>query len=117
MDKSKPLRNSVLGRDVADDVREEFEIGDVLGAGQFGVIRQATHRETQHKYAVKSIAKANLQPAEAAVIRLELQIMHHVAGVCVACWGVVCPSEGAEGAQAAAAAHAPISRCQSAITG
>ena len=79
-DKTKPLRNSVLGRDVVDDVRDDYDIGKVLGVGQFGVTRLAVHKQTGHNYACKSIGKANLQPAEAAVIRLELQIMHHVAG-------------------------------------
>lgn len=80
VDKAQPLRNSVLGRDVADDVRDEYEIGPVLGVGQFGVTRLAVHKETRHSYACKSISKSNLHTSEASIIKQELQIMHHVAG-------------------------------------
>lgn len=70
----------MLGRDIADDVRDEYEIGAVLGVGQFGVTRLAVHKETRHSYACKSISKSNLHASEASIIRQELQIMHHVAG-------------------------------------
>jgi serine/threonine protein kinase len=81
VDKSTPLRTSVLGRDRADDWRDAYEIGRVLGVGQFGVIRLATDKQTGLKYACKSIPKGNLTQSEAAIIRQELQIMHHLAGV------------------------------------
>jgi calcium-dependent protein kinase len=48
--------------------------------GQFGVTRLATEKATGLKYACKSIPKSNLKSKEAAIIRQELQIMHHVAG-------------------------------------
>lgn len=54
--------------------------------GQFGVTRLATDKQTQHKYAIKSIPKSHLKPEEAAIIKQELQIMHHVAGVFWTCW-------------------------------
>jgi calcium-dependent protein kinase len=71
----------VLGKEAPDDVRLEYEVGQVLGTGQFGVTRVAIHRVSGHKYACKSISKSNLSRSEAATIRQELQIMHHVAGV------------------------------------
>jgi calcium-dependent protein kinase len=80
VDKSTPLRHSVLGRDSAEDWRDYYEIGAVLGLGQFGVTRLATEKATGLKYACKSIPKSHLKPQEAAIIRQELQIMHHVAG-------------------------------------
>lgn len=80
MDTTRPLRNSVLGRDRADDWRDVYEMGHVLGAGQFGVIRLATDKQTGLRYACKSVPKGNLTPYQAAIIRQELQIMHHLAG-------------------------------------
>jgi serine/threonine protein kinase len=80
VDKSQPLRGSVLGRESAEDVREEYDIGNVLGIGQFGVIRLATHKTSGFKYACKSINKSRLAAKDAAIIRQELQIMHHMAG-------------------------------------
>jgi calcium-dependent protein kinase len=80
VDKSRPLRSSVLGRDQPEDVHDDYEIGGVLGVGQFGVIRLCTEKASQHKYACKSINKSHLHDSEVEIIRQELQIMHHVAG-------------------------------------
>lgn len=80
MDKSRPLSRAVLGRQAADDIRDTYDIKQVLGVGQFGVTRLATHKQTQHNYAIKSINKSNLSPAECMIIKQELQIMHLVAG-------------------------------------
>ncbi len=54
---------------VPSDVREHYDFGPerqgkILGKGQFGTVRQATHRKTGEQVAVKSIAKRKLLTQE-----------------------------------------------------
>lgn len=44
----------------AEDVTEFYDIGQVLGAGQFGTTRVAISKATGERYACKSINKARL---------------------------------------------------------
>ena len=39
------------------NLRDRYNVGDVLGAGSFGVVRKCTERSSGRKYAVKSIPK------------------------------------------------------------
>eukprot|EP00775_Hariotina_reticulata_P005113 gene5113-5353_t len=82
VDKGQTLTNSLLGKDTAQDVTEFYDIGKILGAGQFGTTRLAVHKASGKHFACKSILKSRLStmPNMSAAVRKELQIMHHVAG-------------------------------------
>ncbi|CAG9460195.1 unnamed protein product [Pedinophyceae sp. YPF-701] len=70
----------VLGRQTGN-VHEFFHLMDVLGEGQFGLVRKAEHRATKRVYACKTIAKAQLRYSEEVQdIRREVQIMQHLGG-------------------------------------
>lgn len=59
----KPLKCELTASEVRNvfgfprNVRDKYSLGDVLGAGSFGVVRMCTERSTGKKYAVKSIPK------------------------------------------------------------
>lgn len=81
VDTSLALTNSVLGGSHAQDVSEVYDVGKVLGAGQFGTTRLAVHKTTGKRFAIKSINKARLAGMEdIACVKRELQVMHHVSG-------------------------------------
>ena len=63
------------------DVKTEYDLGKVLGKGQFGTTRLATHKKTGEKLACKSISKRKLVTSEdIADVKREIQIMDHLAG-------------------------------------
>lgn len=63
------------------NLEADYELGKVLGRGQFGTTRLARHRATGQSLACKSIAKRKLTSAEdVADVQREVQIMHHLKG-------------------------------------
>eukprot|EP01024_Parvocaulis_polyphysoides_P007797 TRINITY_DN12295_c0_g1_i4.p1 TRINITY_DN12295_c0_g1~~TRINITY_DN12295_c0_g1_i4.p1 ORF type:complete len:538 (+),score=105.98 TRINITY_DN12295_c0_g1_i4:568-2181(+) len=72
--------NVVLGKESAD-VTSIYNLGKVLGRGQFGITRLATDKNTNEKFACKTISKRKLTTKEDIEdVRREVQIMHHLAG-------------------------------------
>lgn len=58
-----------------------FTLGPVLGRGQFGVTKVATHKKDGKKYACKSISKEKLKsPEDVESMRREVSIMHMLSG-------------------------------------
>lgn len=58
-----------------------YDIGKVLGKGQFGTTRLCTDKKTGEQLAIKSISKRKLTTADdIADVQREVQIMHHLAG-------------------------------------
>lgn len=59
----KPLKCELAASEVRNvfgfprNLRDRYSVGDVLGAGSFGVVRSCTERSSGKKYAVKSIPK------------------------------------------------------------
>jgi calcium-dependent protein kinase len=59
----KPLKSELSAHEVRNvfgfprNLRDRYSVGDVLGAGSFGVVRMCTERSSGKKYAVKSIPK------------------------------------------------------------
>lgn len=39
------------------DVEKIYQLGEVLGKGAFGIVREVTQRESREKYAMKIVAK------------------------------------------------------------
>ncbi|EYU23402.1 hypothetical protein ABFS82_01G066800 [Erythranthe guttata] len=71
---------AILGRPISN-VHSAYNFGRELGRGQFGVTHLVTHRETRRAFACKSIAVRKLAaPDDAAAVRREVQIMHHLTG-------------------------------------
>jgi len=71
---------SVLGRPT-ENVEDVFVLGKVLGRGQFGVIKLATHKLSGERYACKVISKRHLiTESQIQDVRREVSIMHHVSG-------------------------------------
>lgn len=78
--KGKRKPRSVLGKPFSD-VHKEFELGKILGEGQFGTTKLAVHRETKQAFACKTILKRKLfSKADMEDVRREVQIMHHLNG-------------------------------------
>eukprot|EP00884_Botryococcus_braunii_P005511 jgi/Botrbrau1/14961/Bobra.0018s0064.1 len=70
----------LLGKET-EDVSNKFNLGRVLGKGQFGTTRLAEEKSTGKEYACKSISKRKLTTAEdIADVQREVQIMHHLRG-------------------------------------
>eukprot|EP00803_Ostreobium_quekettii_P007400 evm.model.scf_390.3 EVM.evm.TU.scf_390.3 scf_390:62565-69304(-) len=63
------------------NVNSDFELGDVLGRGQFGTTRVAVERRTGRRYACKSSSKKKMKhPSDVEDVKREIQILHHLAG-------------------------------------
>ncbi|WIA19366.1 hypothetical protein OEZ85_003992 [Tetradesmus obliquus] len=64
------------------EVLAEYEFGQTLGCGTFGVTRLVTHRRTARPWACKTICKASIAASPAAVsdVQHEVAILQHLAG-------------------------------------
>jgi len=60
------------------NIRDIYDFGDELGRGAFAVVRQATHKKTKRKYAVKIIDKKNLGESHSVSLKREIDIMQQV---------------------------------------
>ncbi|GAB2215579.1 hypothetical protein Droror1_Dr00019967 [Drosera rotundifolia] len=79
----KPIQKSsdtILGKPL-DDVSVHYELGKVLGSGQFGTTFLCTDKETGDQFACKKILKSKLvTKADKEDMRREIQIMQHLSG-------------------------------------
>lgn len=58
-----------------------YDLGKVLGRGQFGTTRVAVEKATKDKYAVKSISKRKMShPDDIEDVKREIEILHHLTG-------------------------------------
>lgn len=72
--------DSVL-KNRTDHLKEHYNLGRMLGDGQFGTTFLCVEKETGKEYACKSIAKRTLLTRDDVEdVRREIQIMHHLAG-------------------------------------
>lgn len=63
------------------DITTEYELGKILGRGQFGTTRIAIDKNTKQKYACKSISKRKMTHIDDIDdVKREIQVMHHLAG-------------------------------------
>lgn len=63
------------------DINEDYELGKVLGRGQFGTTRIAVSKTSRQKFACKSISKRKMtHPDDIEDVKREIQVMHHLAG-------------------------------------
>eukprot|EP00803_Ostreobium_quekettii_P003416 evm.model.scf_125.8 EVM.evm.TU.scf_125.8 scf_125:84167-97301(-) len=60
------------------DIEAEYELGEKLGQGKFGITRMAVNRATTEKAACKSILKRKILGTEE--VEREIEVMHHLAG-------------------------------------
>lgn len=59
------------------DIRNHYELGKVLGKGQFGITRLAIDKRTGEKLACKTISKRKLvNPDDIEDVRREVQVSH-----------------------------------------
>jgi len=72
----KPLNTSnMLGLGIRD-VNTDYELGDLVGEGAFGVVRRCIHRDTGQVYACKTVVKSQLKRrADVEDVRREVQIL------------------------------------------
>jgi serine/threonine protein kinase len=72
----RPLNTSnMLGLGVRD-VTVDYELGELLGEGAFGVVRRCHHRRTGQAFACKTVEKAQLRRrADVEDVRREVQIL------------------------------------------
>lgn len=63
------------------DVTAEYNLGKVLGKGQFGTTRLAVRKDTGEKFACKSISKRKLaKQQDRDDVKQEIQILEHLTG-------------------------------------
>ncbi|KAK9542804.1 hypothetical protein VZT92_000635 [Zoarces viviparus] len=71
-----PERNVPLIRLENDaDLREIYEFGRKLGQGSFGVVYEATHIETQTKWAIKEVSRPAAGSSKAKMLGHEINIL------------------------------------------
>ena len=54
---------------------ETYNMGKLLGEGAFSIVREATHKETGEKLAVKIIKKRGLSNTDQLLVRSEVSIL------------------------------------------
>lgn len=52
-----------------------YEIGDIIGVGKYGVVRMATHKQSNIKVAIKILKKAKLSMSDIDLIKREIEIL------------------------------------------
>lgn len=63
------------------DFSSLYEVGKVLGRGQFGTTRVAVDKKDKRKLAVKTISKRKMRyPEDIEDVKREIQILHHLNG-------------------------------------
>ncbi|CAD7699180.1 unnamed protein product [Ostreobium quekettii] len=66
----------------ARDARERFHVGDVIGAGSYGVVRRCTDKDTGKEYAIKTLPKKPKKgpptPRYLLKLRNEVDVMRQV---------------------------------------
>jgi calcium-dependent protein kinase len=72
----KPANTSnMLGLGIRD-VTSDYELGELVGEGAFGVVRRCKHRQTGQEYACKTVVKNQLKRrADVEDVRREVQIL------------------------------------------
>ncbi|KAI5056652.1 hypothetical protein GOP47_0028470 [Adiantum capillus-veneris] len=79
VDHSSLLSDSILQRP-SEDFEKLFELGNVLGKGQFGTTYLCVHRTSRLEFACKCYEKSKLSPLHVEDVRNEIGIMHHLSG-------------------------------------
>ena len=51
------------------DVEKIYHMGEVLGKGAFGVVKEVTHRDSKEKYAMKIVAKDKVRYKEMRLLK------------------------------------------------
>ncbi|KAJ4849450.1 hypothetical protein Tsubulata_013948, partial [Turnera subulata] len=75
------LIEPILDTDKTLNLKDRYVLGEQLGWGQFGVIRECTDKLTGEVFACKSIAKDRLVTSDdAKSVRLEIEIMTRLSG-------------------------------------
>ena len=57
------------------DVEDYYDLGEVLGKGQFGNVKKGTHKESGKQYAVKQIKKSKISEEELEMLRNEIEVL------------------------------------------
>lgn len=72
----KPVNTSnMLGLGIRD-VNADYELGELVGEGAFGVVRRCVHRSTGQEFACKTVVKSQLKRrADVEDVRREVQIL------------------------------------------
>jgi hypothetical protein len=58
-----------------ENILKDYDIGEKIGRGKFGVVREALHRTTKMKCAIKIINKQLLREADLMLIYNEIEIL------------------------------------------
>lgn len=75
------LREAILETNQVSDFRDEYILGDQLGWGKFGIIRECWDKLTGEVLACKSIAKERLiTQDDVRSVKLEIEIMSKLSG-------------------------------------
>jgi serine/threonine protein kinase len=56
-------------------VNDFYEPSTVLGKGQFGLVKLATHKKTSKQVAIKTVKKAHMKPIEVFQQRREIEVL------------------------------------------
>lgn len=75
------LKETILDANETSDIKDRYVLGEQLGWGQFGVIRECTDKYTGEVLACKSIAKERLVTQDdVRRVKLEIEIMTRLSG-------------------------------------
>jgi serine/threonine protein kinase len=57
------------------NIKDYYNIQEVIGKGQFGKVKKATNIRTGHEVAVKQIKKKKISPSELEMLRNEIEVL------------------------------------------
>jgi serine/threonine protein kinase len=71
-------KGDFINEHTSDNIREDYQIGKVLGTGAFGEVRVCTHRKSNIKRAVKILKKNFLKEEERNKFFHEIEVLKNV---------------------------------------
>ena len=74
-------KGDFINEHTSDNIREDYQIGKVLGTGAFGEVRVCTHRKSGIKRAVKILKKNFLKEEEKNKFFHEIEILKKMVNI------------------------------------
>lgn len=71
---TKQVQNEITGTNFSD----QYQLGKMIGSGTFSVVREAIHKESNQKYAIKCIKREGLTAEDIEALTAEVAILKQV---------------------------------------
>ena len=67
--------DAIISLNKCANINSFYEMNGIIGKGKFGVVRNAIHKETKTRVAVKGLVKSKMKPEDLEMIKREIEIL------------------------------------------